>query len=85
MAKPSRGAGHTLAGFTVGIVAAAVGLLFARPADQEQPLNEAARYAGTLREQVAALPELLRPRVLTGPLDEAAATFKSDVVPDYSE
>ena len=41
---------------------------------------EAARYAGTLREQVAALPELLRPRVLTGPLDEAAATLDADAL-----
>lgn len=45
-----RSAGHTLAGFTLGLVAAAVGLLFARPA-VDQPLGEAARYA----EQVAAV------------------------------
>lgn len=45
-----RNAGHTLAGFTLGVVAVAIGLLFARPATDE-PLNEASRYA----EQVAAV------------------------------
>jgi LPXTG-site transpeptidase (sortase) family protein len=49
-ASRGRRAGHTLAGFTLGVVAVAIGLLFARPAADE-PLNEAARYA----EQVAAV------------------------------
>ncbi|MGE3962135.1 MAG: sortase [Dehalococcoidia bacterium] len=56
MAKPARGASHTLAGFTIGVVAAAVGLLFARPVD-DQPLSEAARYA----EQAAAVQLLADP------------------------
>ena len=75
MAKPSRGAGHTLAGFTVGIVAAAVGLLFARPADQEQPLNEAARYA----EQAAAVQLLADPD--TRPSAEGIASVEETPVP----
>ena len=75
MAKPSRGAGHTLAGFTVGIVAAAVGLLFARPADQEQPLNEAARYA----EQAAAVQLLADPD--TRPSAEGIAAVEETPVP----
>ncbi len=49
-ASRGRRAGHGLAGFTLGVVAVAVGLLFARPTTDE-PLNEAARYA----EQVAAV------------------------------
>lgn len=49
-ASRGRSAGHTLAGFTLGVAAVAIGLLFARPATDE-PLNEAARYA----EQVAAV------------------------------
>ena len=63
-------AGHTLAGFTVGLVAAAVGLLFARPAVDE-PLNEAARYA----EQVAAVQLLADPD--TTPGAEAAVPVTS--------
>ncbi|MEZ4471103.1 MAG: AAA family ATPase [bacterium] len=40
---------------------------------------EAARLAGTLREQVAALPELLRPRVFLGTLAEAAPSLDAEV------
>lgn len=58
-------AGHTLAGFTLGLVAAAVGILFARP-QTEAPLNEAARHA----EQVAAVQLLADPD--TRPTSEAA-------------
>jgi len=60
-ARRGRGAEHTLAGFTLGLVAAAVGLLFARPAI-DQPLSEAARHA----EQVAAVQLLADPSTRPG-------------------
>ncbi len=60
-ARRGRGAGHTLAGFTLGLLAAAVGLLFARPA-VDAPLNEAARHA----EQVAAVQLLADPESRPG-------------------
>jgi LPXTG-site transpeptidase (sortase) family protein len=45
-----RGLGHTAAGFTVGVLAVAVGVFFARPADNV-PLSAAAQHA----EQAAAI------------------------------
>src|SRR3546814_635738 len=71
-------AGHTLAGFTVGLVAAAVGLLFARPAVDE-PLNEAARYA----EQVAAVQLLADPDTTPG-AEAAVPVTPVDFAPDGS-
>ena len=65
-ASRGRSAGHTLAGFTLGVVAVAVGLLFARPTTDE-PLGEAARYA----EQVAAVQLMADPDA--HPSDEPAA------------
>ncbi len=73
MAKPSRRTGHSLAGFTVGLVAAAVGLLFARPADLDRPLNDAARYA----EQAAAVSLLADPA--TRPTAGGAAAAEEGV------
>ena len=65
-ASRGRSAGHTLAGFTVGVVAVAIGLLFARPVADE-PLGEAARYA----EQVAAVQMMADPD--TRPSEEPVA------------
>jgi LPXTG-site transpeptidase (sortase) family protein len=44
-ARAGRAAGHTLAGFTLGIIAVAAGFLFATPSDETGPIGDAAREA----------------------------------------
>lgn len=68
------GASHTVAGFTIGLVAAAVGLLFARP-PVDAPLNEAARHA----EQVAAVRLMADPEAR--PSSDGAVPTEEGVTP----
>ncbi len=63
-ARPSnrrRSARHGLAGFTIGILAVAVGVLFARPDISDAPLGQAAQHAETTAAIRIALDPDARP------------------------
>ncbi|MCK9486267.1 MAG: sortase [Dehalococcoidia bacterium] len=70
---PTRAAGHGLAGFALGIVAVAAGVLFAAPQAGDAPSSEAARMA----ESAAAVRLLLDPEATPsgGGADVAPVAF----------